>query len=179
MSISLSVLNIILKGHKVRACYGTFHDSFASQFWFLRVCVNVYKNVNRVTTRIQLLGEVVGCCAPTPRVCRGWGYFPVRMRLLGSSVGAGSIQAVYRKAMYSEDHTDVFLSLCSVEIEYFIALLSMSPPLPQLAAVKPEPVHLCACACVYGTYTYTTSIHTNRHIYIYICVYVLFIYRFI
>jgi hypothetical protein len=33
-----------------------------------------------------------------------------------------------------------------VEIEYFIALLSMSPPLPQLAAVKPEPVRpLAAC----------------------------------
>ena len=26
-----------------------------------------------------------------------------------------------------------------VEIEYFISLLSLSPPLPQLAHVKPEP----------------------------------------
>lgn len=43
---------------------------------------------------------------------------------------------------------DVVCAICTtpcalrhrVEIEYFIGLLSMSPPLPQLAAVKPEPV---------------------------------------
>ena len=70
-------------------------------------------------------------CLPSRHTCRGMRASQWRLRVQSA--------AWYGQ---TDDVVDARVHVLRrrVEIEYFIGLLSMSPPLPQLAAVKPEPV---------------------------------------